>query len=89
MLAVADAAAGGLNARVIQIFLLVTVLSLAPGIAMMATCLPLIVIVLSILRQGSGLQHSPPNMLIMGLAVFLTYFVMEPVFAEAWRQCRT
>lgn len=73
-----------LSERVIQIFLTVTVLSLAPGIAMMATCLPFIVIALSILRQGLGLQQSPPNMLIMSLALFLTFFVMEPVFIEAW-----
>lgn len=73
-----------LSERVIQIFLTVTVLSLAPGIAMMATSLPFIVIALSILRQGLGLQHAPPNMLIMGLALFLTFFVMEPVFSEAW-----
>jgi flagellar biosynthetic protein FliP len=78
------AAAGGLSNRVVEIFLAVTVLSLAPGIAMMATCLPLIVIVLSILRQGAGLQQSPPNMMIMGVAMFLTWFVMEPVFADAW-----
>jgi flagellar biosynthetic protein FliP len=75
---------GGLTERVVQIFLLVTVLSLAPGIAMIATSLPLIVIVLSILRQGLGLQQSPPNMLIMGVALFLTWFVMEPVFQESW-----
>ncbi|MFZ5616651.1 MAG: flagellar type III secretion system pore protein FliP [Pseudomonadota bacterium] len=81
-----DLAAGGLSERVVQLFLLVTVLSLAPGLAMMATSLPLIVIVLSILRQGAGLQQSPPNMLIMGLAIFLTWFVMEPVFAEAWKE---
>jgi flagellar biosynthetic protein FliP len=81
----ADAAAGGLSARVIQIFLLVTVLSLAPGIAMMITCLPFMIIVFSILRQAIGLQQSPPNMLIMSLAIFLTYFVMEPVFADAWK----
>lgn len=75
---------GGLTGRVIQIFLAVTVLSLAPGLAMTATCLPLIVIVLSILRQGVGLQQSPPNMLIMGVALFLTWYVMEPVFKDAW-----
>ncbi|NOX93619.1 MAG: hypothetical protein GXP04_00555 [Alphaproteobacteria bacterium] len=75
---------GALSARVIQLFLLVTVLSLAPGIAMMVTCLPFMVIVFSILRQAIGLQQSPPNMLIMSLALFLTYFVMEPVFTEAW-----
>ncbi len=75
---------GALSARVIQLFLLVSVLSLAPGIAMMVTCLPFMVIVFSILRQAIGLQQSPPNMLIMSLALFLTYFVMEPVFIEAW-----
>lgn len=79
------AAEGALSARIVQLFLLVTVLSLAPGIAMMVTCLPFMVIVFSILRQAVGLQQSPPNMLIMSLALFLTYFVMEPVFSEAWR----
>jgi len=78
-------AEGALSARIVQLFLLVTVLSLAPGIAMMVTCLPFMVIVFSILRQAVGLQQSPPNMLIMSLALFLTYFVMEPVFSEAWR----
>ena len=73
---------GALSARVIQLFALVTVLSLAPGIAMMVTCLPFMVIVFSILRQAIGLQQSPPNMLIMSLALFLTYFVMEPVFCR-------
>lgn len=81
----AEAAAGGLSSRVIQLFLAVTVLSLAPGIAMMITCLPFMVIVFSILRQAIGLQQSPPNMLVMSLAIFLTYFVMEPVFSEAWK----
>ena len=76
---------GGLSARIIQLFALVTVLSLAPGIAMMVTCLPFMVIVFSILRQAIGLQQAPPNMLLMSLALFLTYFVMEPVFTEAWR----
>lgn len=79
------AAEGALSARIVQLFLLVSVLSLAPGIAMMVTCLPFMVIVFSILRQAVGLQQSPPNMLIMSLALFLTYFVMEPVFSEAWR----
>lgn len=73
-----------LGARAIQLFLLVTVLSLVPGLAVMITCFPFIVTVLSILRQGLGLQQSPPNMLIISLALFLTYFVMEPVFTEAW-----
>src|SRR6056297_4032576 len=75
---------GSISARTIQLILLITVLSLAPGLAIMITCFPFIVTVLSILRQGIGLQQSPPNMLIVSLALFLTYYVMEPVFSEAW-----
>ena len=75
-----------LSARTIQLILLLTVLSLAPGLAIMITCFPFMVTVLSILRQGIGLQQSPPNMLIISLALFLTYFVMEPVFTAAWQQ---
>lgn len=75
---------GALSARIIQLFLLVTVLSLAPGIAMMVTCFPFMVTVLSILRQAIGVQQAPPNMLIISLALFLTYFVMQPVFTKAW-----
>lgn len=73
-----------LDVSIVQLFLLVTVLSLAPGIAMMVTCLPLIVIVLSFLRQALGLQQTPPNSMIMGLALILTFFIMEPVFAQSW-----
>lgn len=73
-----------LSARVVQIILLLTVLSIVPGLAIMITCFPFIVTVLSILRTGIGLQQSPPNMLIVSLALFLTYFVMEPVLSEAW-----
>ena len=51
---------------------------------MMVTCFPFIVTVLSILRQAIGLQQAPPNMMIVSLALFLTYFVMEPVFTAAW-----
>lgn len=74
------------NARILQLFFLVTVLSLAPAIAMMITCLPFMVIVFSFLRQAMGLQQSPPNMMIMGLALFLTFFVMEPVFKASWNE---
>ncbi|RBI84642.1 flagellar biosynthetic protein FliP [Rhodosalinus halophilus] len=75
---------GSLTARSVQLILLLTVLSLAPGIAVMITCFPFLVTVLSILRQGLGLQQSPPNMLIVSLALFLTWYVMEPVFTAAW-----
>lgn len=50
----------------------------------MVTCFPFLVTVLSILRQAIGLQQSPPNMLIVSLALFLTYFIMDPVFRAAW-----
>lgn len=75
---------GSISARTIQLFALITVLSLAPGLAIMITCFPFIVTVLSILRQAIGLQQAPPNMLIVSLALFLSYFVMEPVFQAAW-----
>jgi len=70
--------------RTVQLFILLTLLSLAPGLAIMVTCFPFMVTVLSILRQAIGVQQAPPNMMIVSLALFLTYFVMEPVFTEAW-----
>ena len=73
-----------LATRSIQLIALVTVLSLVPGIVVMVTCFPFIVTVLAILRQAIGLQQSPPNMLMVSLALFLTYFVMEPVFTAAY-----
>lgn len=75
---------GSLATRSVQLLVLITVLSIVPGIAIMVTCFPFIVTVFAILRQAIGLQQSPPNMLIISLAMFLTYFVMEPVFIEAW-----
>ena len=73
-----------LATRSIQLIALITLLSLVPGLAVMVTCFPFIVTVLSILRQAIGLQQSPPNMLIVTLALFLTWYVMDPVFTEAW-----
>ena len=70
--------------RTVQLFLMVSVLSLAPGLAVMLTCFPFIVTVLSILRQAIGVQQAPPNMLIVSLALFLTWFVMEPTLLAAW-----
>ena len=75
---------GSLANRSIQLMLVITVLSLVPGLAVMVTCFPFIVTVLSILRQALGLQQAPPTMLIVSLALFLTYFVMEPVFDQSW-----
>ncbi len=75
---------GSLNLRTVQLLILLTLLSLAPGLAIMVTCFPFMVTVLSILRTAIGVQQAPPNMMIVSLALFLTWFVMEPVFREAW-----
>lgn len=72
--------------RTAQLLLLVTVLSLVPGLMVTVTCFPFIVTVLSILRQAIGLQQAPPNMLMVSLALFLTWFVMEPVLQQSWTQ---
>ena len=76
---------GSLTGSTIQLILLITILSLAPGIAVMITCFPFLITVFAILRQALGLQQSPPNMLLVSLALFLTYFIMEPVFTAAWQ----
>jgi flagellar biosynthetic protein FliP len=75
---------GSLSLRSVQLLLLITVLSIVPGLEVMVTCFPFIVTVLSILRQAIGLQQAPPNMLIISLSLFLTWYVMDPVFTQAW-----
>ena len=79
-----DTVSNGIGRNAITLLAVITALSLAPGIAIMVTCFPFIVTVLSILRQSIGLPQSPPNMLIVSLAMFLTWFVMSPVLNEAW-----
>ena len=80
-----DQLAGGLGQNAVLVVVALTALSLAPAIAIMVTAFPFIVTVLSILRQAIGLQQSPPNMLIVSLAIFLTWFIMDPVLREAWQ----
>lgn len=75
-----------LSTNIVQFFVLLTVLSIAPGIIMMVTCFPFMVTVLSILRQAMGVPQTPPNMMIMSLAMFLTFYVMQPVFKQSWDQ---
>lgn len=65
---------------VLQIFLLFTILSLAPAILIMVTSFVRIAIVLSLLRQAMGTNQMPPNQIIIGLALFLTFFIMTPVW---------
>lgn len=66
----------------IKIILVLTVLTLAPAIMIMMTSFTRIVIVLSFLRQALGVQQMPPNQLLVGLALFLTFFVMGPAFKQ-------
>lgn len=73
-----------LSANMVQFFLILTVLSIAPGIIMMVTCFPFMVTVLSILRQALGVPQTPPNMMVMSLAMFLTFYVMQPVLERSW-----
>jgi flagellar biosynthetic protein FliP len=75
-----------LSTNIIQFFVLLTVLSIAPGIVMMVTCFPFMVTVLSILRQAIGVPQTPPNMMIMSLAIFLTFYVMQPTFEKIWHE---
>jgi flagellar biosynthetic protein FliP len=95
-----DEAAGGLSGilsgdvaaeestTTIEIMLLLTVLSLAPSLLIMVTAFTRIVIVLSFTRNAMGTQQMPPNQVIVGLALFLSFFVMYPVYTavvkEAW-----
>jgi flagellar biosynthesis protein FliP len=84
-LSLGDGAGGSLAVRSVQLLVLLTLLSLVPGLMIMVTCFPFVLTVLAILRQAIGLQQSPPGMLLTTLSLFLTYFVMEPVFSAAWQ----
>lgn len=66
----------------IKIVLVLTVLTLAPAVLIMMTSFTRIVVVLSFLRQALGVQQMPPNQLLMGLSLFLTFFIMGPAFTE-------
>jgi flagellar biosynthetic protein FliP len=74
----------GLTERVIQLAALLTVLSLAPSIVIMTTSFVRMVVVLSLLRTALGLQQSPPNSVIISLALFLTAIVMAPTFQASY-----
>jgi flagellar biosynthetic protein FliP len=75
----------GLTERALQLLALLTVLSLAPSILVMVTSFTRIVIVLSLLRTAIGTQTAPPNSVLTGLALFLTAFIMAPVFEAGYR----
>lgn len=66
----------------LQVLVLMTLLAVLPSVLLMMTAFTRIIIVLSILRQALGLQQTPPNQVLVGLSVFLTFFVMAPVFSQ-------
>jgi len=69
----------------LQILLLMTVLTLLPGLLMVATSFTRIVVVLAILRQALGLQQSPPNRVLIGIALMLTMLIMRPVWQDIYQ----
>ncbi|ADE71190.1 flagellar type III secretion system pore protein FliP [Priestia megaterium] len=70
----------------VQLLLLLTVFSVAPGILIMMTCFTRIVIVLSFVRTSLGTQQMPPNQILVGLSLFLTFFIMAPTFSQVNEQ---
>ena len=82
LLPAGEASASG---RMIQLIALLTVLSLAPGILIMVTSFIRFTIAFSFLRSGLGLQSTPSNMVMVSLALFMTFYVMGPTFDQAWK----
>ena len=76
---------GSVASWIIRTLGLLTVLSIAPGILVMVTSFPRFVIAFSILRSGMGLATTPSNMILTSLALFMTFYVMTPVFDKSWQ----
>ena len=74
----------GESAQTVDIVILLTILTLLPSILMMLTGFTRIIIVLSFVRQALGMQQTPPNQVLIGLALFLTFFVMQPVLSRVY-----
>lgn len=69
---------------IFRLIALLTVLSLAPSILMMVTSFTRIIVVLSLLRSAIGIQQTPPNIVLISLAMFLTFFIMQPTFQKSY-----
>lgn len=85
-LGVKEAGTPGEVSVLVQILLLLTVLSLAPAILIMMTSFTRLAVVFSFLRHAMGTQQMPPNQILIGLALFLTFFIMAPVFRQVNQQ---
>jgi flagellar biosynthesis protein FliP len=77
---------GGMTAQLVRLVVLVTVLSLAPSILVMVTSFTRIIVVLAFLRSALGLQQTPPNAVLVSLALFTTAFVMAPTLEQTWQE---
>ncbi|MEX2010091.1 MAG: flagellar type III secretion system pore protein FliP [Dongiaceae bacterium] len=77
-------AEGSTTGRIVELIALMTVLSLAPGILVMVTSFTRIIVVLSFLRSALGVQQTPPNIVMVSLALFLTGFIMAPVLERSY-----
>lgn len=77
-----DVDVNGKNVDTLQIIETLTILSLIPSILIMTTCFTRIIIVLSFLRNALGLQQTPPNQVLIGIALFLSLFIMQPVINQ-------
>ena len=75
---------GSTSGRIIQLMALITVLSVAPGLLIMVTSFTRFAVALSFLRSGLGLQTTPANLVLVSLALFMTFYVMAPTFDRAW-----
>ena len=83
---VQDQPSGSATARIFNIIMMITVLSIAPSILVMMTSFTRIVVVFSITRSALATNATPPNMVLISLALFLTMFIMAPVFEKAWEE---
>jgi flagellar biosynthetic protein FliP len=77
---------GSSSARIIQMIALLGVISLAPSIVIMMTSFTRIIVVLSLLRSALGLQQTPPNAVLMSLALFLSFFIMAPTLEKSYEE---
>lgn len=75
---------GTITGRVVQLILLMTVLSLAPSILIMMTSFTRLIVVFSMLRSALGTQSTPPNIVMVSLAMFMTFYIMQPTFTLVW-----
>jgi flagellar biosynthetic protein FliP len=75
---------GSTSGRIVQLMGLLTVLSVAPGLLIMMTSFTRFAVALSFLRSGLGLQTTPANLVLISLALFMTFYVMAPTFDQAW-----